>query len=300
MQNGNLIKHLHLHLIVFIWGFTAVLGALISLEAIPLVWYRMGIAALAVLLFVLITKKQLRFPKKTMLLFMALGLALAVHWLTFFGAIKISNVSVTLSVMSTGAFFASILDPLLYRKSINWREVFLGLIAMIGLGLIFHASMAYLYGILLALLSAFLSALFSVVNGRLAKQYAASSIAFYELLYGVLGISVYLGVTGGFDQGFFSLSLLDWFYLMILATVCTAYAFIAAVHLMKWLSPFTVMLTINLEPIYGILLALVVFGESEFMSGSFYIGALIILTTVIVNGVLKVRQGRKRKETVGH
>jgi drug/metabolite transporter (DMT)-like permease len=300
MQNGNLIKHLHLHLIVFIWGFTAVLGALISLEAIPLVWYRMGIAALAVLLFVLITKKQLRFPKKTMLLFMALGLALAVHWLTFFGAIKISNVSVTLSVMSTGAFFASILDPLLYRKSINWREVFLGLIAMIGLGLIFHASMAYLYGILLALLSAFLSALFSVVNGRLAKQYAANSIAFYELLYGVLGISVYLGVTGGFDQGFFSLSLSDWFYLMILATVCTAYAFIASVHLMKWLSPFTVMLTINLEPIYGILLALVVFGESEFMSGSFYIGALIILTTVIVNGVLKVRQGRKRKETVGH
>ncbi|MDG1063297.1 MAG: DMT family transporter [Flavobacteriaceae bacterium] len=299
MQNGDLIKHLHLHLIVFIWGFTAVLGALISLEAIPLVWFRMGIASLVVMMFVLITKKPLRFPKKTMFLLLGLGVALAVHWLTFFGAIKVSNVSVTLSVMSTGAFFASILDPILYRKTINWREVFLGVIAMIGLGLIFQASMNYLYGILLALLSAFLSALFSVVNGRLAQLYSAGSIAFYELLFGVLGISVYLGLTGGFVDGFFDLNSSDWLFLFVLATVCTAYAFIASVHLMKWLTPFTVMLTINLEPIYGILLALVVFGDSEFMSGGFYAGALIILATVIANGILKLRRGRKSKEFVG-
>ena len=293
MQNDNLKHHLHLHFIVLIWGFTAVLGALISLEAIPLVWFRMSIAAISVFLFMLISGRWTRPNKGAMWKMFGLGIALALHWLTFFGAIKISNVSVTLSVMATGAFFAAFLEPIVFGRSINWREILLGLVAVIGLGIIFNASTQYVAGIILALISAFLSALFSVFNGRLVKEHSATVISFFELSFGVLGISVYLLLIDGFSSEFFEVTTGDWFYLIILATICTGYAFIASVNLMKWLTPFTLMLTINLEPVYGILLALAVFGDKEFMSTTFYAGAAIILATVIVNAYLKLRARRK-------
>jgi len=293
MQNDNLKHHLHLHFIVLIWGFTAVLGALISLEAIPLVWFRMAMAASAVLIFMMVTGRWRRPTPKSLWKMCALGLALALHWLTFFGAIKISNVSVTLSVMATGAFFAAFLEPLVFGRPMNWREVVLGLFAVIGLGIIFHASTQYIGGIVLALISAFLSALFSVFNGRLIQDNSASTISFFELFFGVLGISAYLFFTDAFNSTFFDLSFSDWFYLIILATACTAYAFIASVNLMKWITPFTIMLTINLEPVYGILLALLVFGDAEYMSSAFYLGAAIILGTVLVNAYFKSQQRRK-------
>lgn len=292
MQNDNLKHHLHLHFIVLIWGFTAVLGALISLEAIPLVWFRMSLAALAVLLFMIVSGRWRRPTLKSLGKMFALGLALALHWLTFFGAIKISNVSVTLSVMATGAFFAAFLEPLIFLRPMNWREVVLGLFAVLGLGIIFHASTQYVWGIVLALISAFLSALFSVFNGRLVKENSATTISFFELSFGVLGISIYLLFTQGFSAAFFDLSGSDWIYLTILSTICTAYAFIASVNLMKWLTPFTLMLTINLEPIYGIVLALLVFGDAEYMSGGFYFGAAIILGTVLINAYFKSK-GRR-------
>lgn len=292
MQNDNLKHHLHLHFIVLIWGFTAVLGALISLEAIPLVWFRMSLAALAVLLFMIVSGRWRRPTLKSLGKMFALGLALALHWLTFFGAIKISNVSVTLSVMATGAFFAAFLEPLIFSRPMNWREVVLGLFAVLGLGIIFHASTQYVWGIVLALISAFLSALFSVFNGRLVKENSATTISFFELTFGVLGISIYLLFTQGFSGAFFDLSGSDWIYLTILSTICTAYAFIASVNLMKWLTPFTLMLTINLEPIYGIVLALLVFGDAEYMSGGFYFGAAIILGTVLINAYFKSK-GRR-------
>ena len=293
MQSDNLKHHLHLHFIVLIWGFTAVLGALISLEAISLVWFRMSIAAIAVLIFMVTTGRWKRPSVKSLWKMCCLGLALALHWLTFFGAIKISNVSVTLSVMATGAFFAAFLEPLIFGRPMNWREVLLGLFAVFGLGIIFHASTEYVWGIVLALISAFLSALFSVFNGRLVQENSATTISFFELSFGVLGISLYLFFTYAFNSAFFDLSLSDWFYLIILATICTAYAFIASVNLMKWITPFTLMLTINLEPVYGILLALVVFGDAEYMSATFYIGAAIILGTVLVNAYFKAKRRRK-------
>jgi len=281
---------------VFIWGFTAVLGALISLDAIPLVWYRMLIACVLVFLFIVARKKSLRFPKKVIIGFLVAGIIIAVHWLTFFGAIKASNVSVTLSLMSTGAFFASLLEPMFYKRKVIWYEVAFGLLAMVGLYVIFQASLHFLLGIILALVSAFLSALFSVINGRYAKRYPASVISFYELGFGVLCITIFLAIRGDFSADFFVLSTSDWVYLFILASACTAYAFNASVYVMRWLSPYTVMLTINLEPIYGILLALWVLGDSENMSPQFYFGASIILVTVILNGIIKNRVYRKSRE----
>jgi len=296
MRNDKLLNYLHLHFIVFIWGFTAVLGALISLDAIPLVWYRMLIACVLVFLFIVARKKSLRFPKKVIIGFLVAGIIIAVHWLTFFGAIKASNVSVTLSLMSTGAFFASLLEPMFYKRKVIWYEVAFGLLAMVGLYVIFQASLHFLLGIILALVSAFLSALFSVINGRYAKRYPASVISFYELGFGVLCITIFLAIRGDFSADFFVLSTSDWVYLFILASACTAYAFNASVYVMRWLSPYTVMLTINLEPIYGILLALWVLGDSENMSPQFYFGASIILVTVILNGIIKNRVYRKSRE----
>lgn len=293
MQNDKLLNYLHLHFILFIWGFTAVIGALITLEAIPLVWYRMGIASLLVLIYVLATKRKLRFSKNVIFGFFIAGFIIALHWLTFFGAIKVSNVSVTLAIMSTGAFFTALLEPLFYKRKIIFYELIFGLIAIVGLMLIFKASSEYFWGIILALISAFLSALFSVINGQYAKKYDASVISMYELVFGVLCITIFLLISGDFTTDFFKVSTLDWGYLFLLASVCTAYAFIASIHVMRWLSPYTVMLTINLEPVYGIILALWILGDSENMSPKFYYGALIILTTVILNGILKLKAYRK-------
>lgn len=295
MQNDKLLNYLHLHFIVFIWGFTAVLGALITLEAIPLVWYRMLLATGFVFLYLKIKKENLRFSMKTLGGFALAGIIIALHWLTFFGAIKASNVSVTLAVISTGAFFTSLLEPLLYGRKIIWYEVFFGLLVMVGLYIIFDVEASYTLGIVLALISAFLSALFSVINGKFVLKHKASAISFYELLFGVIGISIYLAISGSFTTDFFSVSTHDWMYLAILASGCTAYAFIASIHVMKWISPYSVMLTINMEPVYGIILALLVLGDAEKMGSQFYYGAIIILLTVIANGIIKITQERKRK-----
>ncbi|MDC8006396.1 DMT family transporter [Aureisphaera galaxeae] len=294
MQNAKLLNYLHLQFIVFIWGFTAVLGALISLDAIPLVWYRMSIASVLVLIFALLARKRLKFSPRTIIGFFIVGLIIALHWLTFFGAIKVSNVSITLSLMSTGAFFTAFLEPLYYKRKIIWYEVLFGLMVIVGLYIIFRAEAGYTYGIILALISAFLGAVFSVLNGKLVEKYNATSISLYELSFGVLCISIYLLMTGGFDSNFFQVSSSDWLYLFILASICTAYAFIAAVHVMKWVSPYTVMLTVNLEPVYGILLALIILKDSEYMHPQFYYGALIILVTVVANGIIKTKRQRKK------
>ena len=290
MQNDKLLNYFHLHFIVFIWGFTAVLGDLITIEAVPLVWHRMLLGSLFVLIYIIYNKGMLKVSLRSLIKFAFVGLIIALHWLAFFSAVKVSNVSITLAMMSTGAFFASFLEPVFFKRKIISYEVIFGLIVIIGLYIIFKVESEYLSGILFALLASFLGALFSIFNGMLVKSHNASVISFYELLFGVLFITIYILFTDGFDDTFFKLSVSDWTYLIILASICTAYAFIASVHVMKWISPYTVMLTTNMEPIYGILLALLILGEKEYMSPTFYLGAIIILITVVLNGIIKTRK----------
>lgn len=295
MPNVRLLNFLHLHLIVFIWGFTAILGALISLDALPLVWFRMGLAVFFVWLFMLFKKTNLRIDRKTLLILVFSGLVIAMHWITFFKAIKVSNVSITLGTLSTGAFFASILEPIFYKRKVIWYELFFGLLVIVGLYIIFSVEIRYVEGILLALVSAFLSASFALINGKLACFYNSSLITFYELSGGLFFLSIFLLFNQQFSIGFFKLSGSDWMYLLILSSVCTAYAFIASVKVLRYLSPYTVMLTINLEPVYGIILAALIFKDKEHMSSSFYIGALLILSTVILNGIVKNASKWKKK-----
>ncbi len=290
MLSDNTKSYLHLHLIVFIWGFTAILGALISLDALPLVWFRMLFAVGFIAVFVYFKKLSLRVSKKSLLQFIFAGLIIALHWFTFFKAIKVSNVSVTLACLSTGAFFASLLEPILYGKKVVWYEVFLGILVIVGLYIIFNVEGNYWEGIILALISAFLSALFAVINSKFVKEHDATVISFYELAGGVFFFSIFLLFGNSINADFFQLTTQDFVYLLILSSVCTAYAFIASTSVMKFLSPYTVMLTINLEPIYGIILAVLIFKEKEQMSFEFYIGALIILFTVLLNVIIKSRK----------
>jgi drug/metabolite transporter (DMT)-like permease len=287
MPKTNLKNYLHLHLIVFIWGFTAILGALISIDAIPLVWYRMLFAVIIVFAYFIIKKIPIKISPKLFIKLFIGGVIIAVHWIAFFSAIKVSNVSVALVSMSTGALFTSIIEPLFFKRKLDFLELFFGIIVISGLYIIFNVETNYTLGIVYALIAAFLSALFSVLNGLYVQKHDAKIISFYQLLFGVLFITVFILLTSGFQLKMFSLTNTDIFYLIILSSICTAYAFIVSIKLMKYLTPYTVMLTINLEPVYGILLAVLIFGEKEKMSPQFYIGAAIILITVIINGILK-------------
>lgn len=288
MQNSKLKSHLILHFIVFIWGFTAILGALITIQADFLVWYRMLFAAIFLAVFIGTQKKtSFRIASRSFSKLVVGGLLIALHWIFFFEAIKISTVSITLSVFSLGAFFASLLEPLFYGRKILWYEVFFGLIIIIGLGLIMQVEIQYLKGMVLALLSILLGVLFTLMNGKLTIAHDSAVISFYEFLSGVAFITLYLLWQQEFTVDFFILTLKNWILILVLSSICTAYAFTASIKVMRKLSPYTVMLTTNLEPIYGIVLAFFIIGGKEKMSLEFYIGAIIIVITVLLNGIIK-------------
>ena len=296
MQNDKLKNYLHLHLLVFIAGFTAILGELISIKAVGLVWYRMLFATVLIGLYVVISKIKIKASPNAILKFSLAGIIIALHWITFFGAIDVSNISITLAMFSTGAFFASLIEPIIYKRKIIWYEIVFGLLVIIGVFIITQSEIKYLSGIILGIVSAFLSSLFAVLNGKFLEQHTATVISFYEFISGVAFISVFMLFFGdGFSSEFFILSSADFGYLFILASVCTAYAFIASVYVMKLISPYTVVLTYNLEPIYGILLALLLFPEKEIMSTSFYYGVMIIISVVLLNGILKNSKALRKK-----
>lgn len=288
MQNDKLKHNLHLHFLVFIAGFTAILGELITIEAFSLVWYRMLIAGVLMFIYIKIRKIDIAISPVHLVKFLVAGVIIALHWITFFASINAATISIALAMFSTGAFFASLIEPIFYKRKIIGYEILFGLMVILGVYLIIDSEIKYLNGILLGISSAFFSSLFAVINGRFVERHNASVISFYEFIGGVIFISMYLAFFAkGFSRDFFNLPTSDWVYITILASICTAYAFIAAVHIMKYISPFTVVLAYNLEPVYGIILALIIFGESERMTSHFYYGALIILATVLIDALIK-------------
>lgn len=287
--NSNYIHYLKLHFLIFIWGFTAILGALISLEAIPLVWYRLTLTVPFLLLWFWYKKISIRIDQKAFFRFLFMAAVISLHWYSFFHAIKVSNVSITLIALSTGAFFTSILEPLFFKRKVSFYEVLFGVLIIIILYFMNRVDSFVLHGMLWGLLAAFTSAIFSVVNGLYVKTYKPEVITFYEFGLGAVLISLVLLWQGSFNFEFFQLSSSDWIYLLILASICTAYAGLVSIKLMQHLSPYTIMLSINLEPVYGIILALLIFGEKEQMNLAFYVGGILILLIVILNGLMKMK-----------
>lgn len=284
---------LRLHFVVFLFGFTGILGDLISLSAVPLVWVRMAMALLLLLGWAKFTGKKLSVPWRDAKWLLLAGCVIAAHWITFFHAIKISTVSVTLACLSAAAFFSSFLEPLFFRKRLVPYEMVLGGIAVVGLYLIFRFEGDYAAGIITALISAFLSALFGVINGLLVRKVNPETIVPWELGGGWLGITLFTFVVNPSWITALAISPTDWLWLFLLASACTAYAFIESVRILQHLSPYTVSLTINLEPVYGILLAFFLLGTKEHMSTEFYVGAAVILATVVADSALKRRAKRR-------
>lgn len=282
-----------LHFVVLIFGFTAILGKLITIPSDQLVWYRMFFATCSLAVYLVLMKKSFKMKRIGIVKTIGVGFIIAAHWVFFFEAIKQSNVSIALAATATGSLFTALLEPIFFKRKLHFYELLLGSIVILGLYFIFQFETDNSLGIWLGVLAAFLASLFTVMNGQLIKQYDSTRISFYELGGGVIAITLYFLIFSPSSLPNFQLSDSDWLWMLVLAIVCTAFAFVASVKVMEELTPFTVSLSINLEPIYGILLALLIFGESEKMSPGFYIGTSIILCSLFLNVWIKRRLKKK-------
>ncbi|SFH80149.1 DMT family transporter [Halpernia frigidisoli] len=285
-----------LHLIVFLWGFTAILGKLIHAEAMALVFYRMLFASVFLFLYLRVIKKRsIHVSKKILLQLFGIGGLMAFHWLCFFYSIKVSNVSIALSCLATSTLFASFIEPIIFRRKIDFYEVLIGVVIVICIAVIFHAELNYKIGIIAGILCAFFGTLFSVLNGKMFGKTSSGNIIFYEIFGGWLLITLFFLATGSIFS-FNEISFRDLALLTILASVFTAFPMFESVNLMKYISPFTLILTVNLEPVYGIIFAYFIFGESEHMSPIFYIASLIMILAIVANGIIKAK--RKKAEII--
>lgn len=285
-NNKNLLI---LHFTVFIWGFTGILGALISVDAVQMVWYRVLIATATLFIYFKFSKKSLKVTKKQFLKFFFTGAIVAVHWILFFHAIKVSTVSVTLVCLSSFTLFTAILEPLIKKQRIQIPDIIIGLIIILGIYLIFKFESKYTAGIIFGLSAALASSLFGTINSVLVQKSDALVISFYEITGAFIWISLYRLTDQSLFTEHFNLSATDWLYLTLLGTICTALAYVAGVSVMRTISAFQVALITNLEPVYGILLAFIFFGTKETMSVGFYLGAVIILGAVFLYPIYKKR-----------
>jgi drug/metabolite transporter (DMT)-like permease len=286
-KNKNLLL---LHFIVFIWGWSPILGKLINIEGIiayQLVWFRMLLTVVTVAIYLIITKQNIKLPRKDILQLVGIGAIIAFHWFCFYNAINVSNVSVTLVAFATGTLFTSIIEPLFYKRKFIRYEIIFGMVIIGAIAMIFKVETRYTLGIIFGMLAALTSSFFTVFNGLLVRRIPSSLIAIYELSGGFLVLTAYLFFKGEFTPIFFTLSTKGFAWLAILSVVGTAYPFIASVNLMKKISPYTVTLTVNLETIYGIIIAFILWKKEEAMTPGFYIGTLIILATIFGNSLLK-------------
>jgi len=289
MQNDKTKDLIHFHFLVFLWGFTSILGALIELNSIQIVWYRMFIAYFLVGLYLFYKKRKKFFIQKKYFvqLFIA-GVLISSHWVAFFYAIKISGVSLTLSIMASGAFVTSLIEPVVFRRKFSLKEFSYGSITLIGLIIIFRAEFDQYIGMSIAFLATILSVIFTLLNSKLVKEkLSPTSITFYELFIGWFMLSIYM--LFDFDQlnSLFQFGKNDLILLLILGSICTAYAHVGSVKVMRNLSPFSFMIIINLEPVYAVILSLIFFGKNELMSFDFYIGFTLILTSIFLDSLDK-------------
>ena len=287
-----------LHLAVFIFGTTGILGKLISLGSYALVWYRLLIALFALLLIFGIAKRSLAIDRRTALALMGVGLILGAHWLTFFEAIKRSNVSVSLVCFSSVALFTSFIEPILYRRRIFWSEPLIGLGIVLGFYFVFRFEFEFAAGMLLSGISAALAAWFTVLNGLLVRRLDPRVMTFYELLGAFCLASLCLGVLSQVEPQTVLPKPLDLLWLAILGVVCTAFSFMLSIQLIRRITPYSFVMAINLEPIYAILLALAIWPESETMSLEFYYGAAFIVAMIFLNSYLKGKRGNMGKQSV--
>jgi drug/metabolite transporter (DMT)-like permease len=286
-----------LHFIVFLWGFSAILGKLVSIPAVEMVLYRSILAAMGIAIVILATKGTFQVTQKEFIKLTLIGFIVAIHWVAFFGSARVSNVSVSLVGFATNSLWAALLEPWFNRTRIKKFELLLGLVVLFGLYIIFSFDFQYKLGLFFGIVAGFTSALFSVFNSRLVRTIPAFTITLYEMSGAFLGLCFFLPlyrITWAENEVLRLVPVpMDWVYIGLLAGVCSVYAYSTAVELMKKISVFLLQLSLNLEPVYGIIMAVIIFGDEEKMGLNFYVGTCIILMAVLFYPFFKRRYDRQ-------
>lgn len=288
--NKNLLI---LHFTVFIWGFTSILGKLISISAVSLVWYRVLIAFISLFIYFKFNRVNIKVNRQTLVKLVLTGALVGGHWVLFFLAIKLSTVPVTLVCLSTITLFTAIFEPMFKKKKTSKLEILAGVMIVIGILVIFKFESGYTKGMIAALISAVFASLFAIINSIQVKKLEAPVIAFYELVGAFCWISIFLFFAHGYNQSLL-LKGTDIAYLLVLGVVCTSLAYVAGVAVMREISAFKVALITNLEPVYGILLSFIFFGDNNKMGLGFWIGATIVLSTIFLYPVAQTRISKYR------
>ena len=289
LKNNKLIS---LHIMVIFLGFTGVLGKLISLETPYLVWHRMFIAFVALFFFLLFKKQINSINKKDILPLLGVGAIVALHWFFFFGAIKVANISVAVICLATASLFSAFMEPIFFKRKLLLYELIFGIIVFVTLSYMLYekpenTEINYFLGYVYGIASAFLGTLFTMFNAKYINRVDAAKITMIEMLGGVLLISLYFLIIG--DYSVFNTPLIanDIIYLLLLGTICTAGIFVWMTEIMRHITPYALIMAINLEPIYSIIIGIIIFSDTEIMNLSFYIGSSIILFIVFLDGYIK-------------
>ena len=263
---------LHIHFLTFLWGFTAILGLLISLEAVEMVLYRTVISTIGLWVIVKILRKELTITGREFIIFLVTGALVSAHWILFFVSARVSNATISLAGFATVSLWTSFIEPIVFKRKVRFFEVLLGLIVMAGLYIVFRVEFDHALGLVLGIGSAILMAVFTVINNKLAPNHGHYQLTFFEMMGAAISTAIFLP---------------------FLAMVCTVYAFSASVEIMKRVSAFVINLIVNLEPVYGIILAAIILGEHKGMHWGFYLGTLIILAAVLSYPILNKRYQKR-------
>ncbi len=280
---------IQLHIAVFLAGFTAILGKLITLNEGLLVWFRLLITVVTLAAILFFKKELQRIPLKDALKIFGVGVIVAIHWVTFYGSVKYANVSVALVCFSASGFFTAFFEPLILKRKISLAEVVLGLIAISGIYIIFDFHPQYKLGIIFGIISAVGSSVFPIYNKKLLLTYTPKILMLYELGGGLLALTVLVPFyLMQFPAAYYLPTTSDWLWLLVLAWLCTVLSFDLQLNALKKISAFTANLTYNLEPVYGIILAFLFFKENENLNNQFYIGVMLILLAVVLQ-MIRIR-----------
>ncbi len=286
-----------MHLAILLWGFTGIFGKAISMNEGMIVWYRMVLSAAALWIYISWKKKSWILFRRDIPKILLISLAICLHWLTFYGAIKASNVSVALACLSSITLFTSVLEPIFDKSKHHLSELFLGAGVMAGIYFIFQFQQLFFTGIVLAVVSALLASVFTILNKKMMIRYPAETITFFELGIGFIILTfllpVYFMIT---NQTFQFPDSLDWIYLLLLSVFCTTIAFTISMEALKKVKAFTMNLSVNLEPVYSIVLAIIIFKEHRFLNSGFYLGAAIIISSVMIHTFYTYKMARSKKK----
>jgi drug/metabolite transporter (DMT)-like permease len=286
----KMYKLTSLHLMVVILGLTGVFGKLISLSAIHLVWYRMGIAFISLAIFLAFKKQLFSVSKKDFIGLLGVGALVTFHWLCFFESIKVSTVSVAVVCLATSSLFSALIEPFFFKRKFLFYEVIMGVIVVLALAFIMGTETKYFWGYFYGIMAALLATLFTLFNAKYINKVGAAKITMIEMLSGVIIISCILFFQQDYTVFTTKISVTDLTYLILLGTICTAMVFVWLTEIMRHITPYSLIMAINLEPVYSIIFALIIFGDNELMSSSFYLGSCVIIGIVFLDGYLKNRQ----------